>query len=960
MALTLTAEIEAALATGHIEAVDVVEIDFGTAKRYWSDRTLSLSVTDGIPYDPRIKTISELPVASSDSDDEFIIELDNSDYYARGLEDKGLRLHRAKVWVHRIFTNLDPPNNKITNYAAGTVVAYPMDARVCKLKVVSGLLALNRQGLWKLEQSCGSLFRDGLRCPYDPLAGKGLPERRFTGTATGGSTTTLVDTAQTFTPVEAGWVVVNLTDKSAGRVKSVAGDTITVESFANGTNNSVTASDSYIVGPEFSSCPKSVTACQERGMFGPNDNQTSADLNKSERRYFHGIARPARVPFKTKIVDSTGKRRGPFTRTAFGNDGLAGTSVPIAFGAWRNRSMIPLGLAFHDAFIESLWIASVGKCKSINSIAIDSSSPDNVNRGLVDGVTGTAITRDSFFAWNFEEPSGSDDKQIVSPSYSGELTEEQRRLGIGNRGCRSRRWRTDLDTYVNNPYLYNNAAGDGVSTSGLAVVRIRTEPSSGVTDTVVPKAGADIVGVACRSIPGSGDATWVHDPNPIQVAYHFLRDTLYGAGLDDAQLDLPTFITASAYCEATVETSQSTRAVIGGYVFVGPEDSDGTSFLGSDFFSTRTNLGIGKYDDDRLVVYTSGGPVARFISGVSEEPIGGEQSDEDNFGETDSDTQGARYWVINFTEAFPAGQMPAAGDQWKLVDETRVPRYRFNGALSEPAPVGEILNSILDNCSGKWVQKNGKIAVVIPAAVTLTTVEADTIFTDKGNLRNIIYRGPENNRKSTVVWEPDDIEDTPNAITVEYSDKGFGYETVRRKVINSSAQKWVADVFGEKRREKEEAVLSLNGTNDAEQAGRLGARKIRDRGPLPGNRANGTLSFEVAVHDAQKLVPYEDVHIVASDVLPGYLPNLWRLVEKEENAEGLTMTTSWRPHYNVFYDDTAEDIGIEDLPKQTEFNPDALPLDVVIESITDKGYPDNEGNYVERVSISYTPPQTTS
>lgn len=95
---------------------------------------------------------------------------------------------------------------------------------------------------------------DGTNYADDPdtgvAVGSSLPaaSNNYTGTATGGGTTTLIDTGTTFTDLGlvAGMYVRNVTDGSYAYIKTVATNTLTFAAAATGgTDNTFTAGDSY-------------------------------------------------------------------------------------------------------------------------------------------------------------------------------------------------------------------------------------------------------------------------------------------------------------------------------------------------------------------------------------------------------------------------------------------------------------------------------------------------------------------------------------------------------------------------------------------------------------------------------------------------------------------------------------------------------------------------------------------
>ena len=248
-------------------------------------------------------SVGPLPFTVGAEDDETEIVLDNTSLYFTNLINRGIVLEEGKVKIHRLFPNLTPPNNVIPDYWHGRVVSYALKENTITMKLSYGFVGLEQRALRRYEHTCNNLFADGLHCPYAPLTGKGLPDNRINGTATGGSSTTLIDTGKDFSAlgVQPGWsVFVKAGKKIIGTVGTVGTTTLTVDSWKNdgSASASIPASgNAYIVGPAFSSCDFSKADCIARGMFGPNNTQASADLNVNERRYFIGLLQPADVRF---------------------------------------------------------------------------------------------------------------------------------------------------------------------------------------------------------------------------------------------------------------------------------------------------------------------------------------------------------------------------------------------------------------------------------------------------------------------------------------------------------------------------------------------------------------------------------------------------------------------------------------------------------------------------------------
>jgi len=278
-------------------------------------------------------------------------------------------------------------------------------------------------------------------------------------------------------------------------------------------------------------------------------------------------------------------------------------------------------------------------------------------------------------------------------------------------------------------------------------------------------------------------------------------------------------------------------------------------------------------------------------------------------------------------------------------------RSVFQWPLGHLISVKEMLQSVLDNCVGTFIQDKGKISPIIRKAVNLNAVAALEIFTDKGAKRNVVRV----NGESTMEFIPDPIDQTVNSIAVEFVDAASDYRVVTMIIKNQPAQERAGKIFGEKRRDKREKPLSLNLTTNRDQAARVGAIILRERGPLPNGKPNGIIRWVSPIHDAIELQPVKDVRAVASNHLPNYIQFV-RIMKIIDNPDKMTVTIEARPHFNQFYDDSTKDLGTEIFPIDSSFSDDELPLPVRIESITESFVRDREGTEHEQLTVKFTLP----
>jgi len=968
MARTILSQVEAELAKPSIRILELVDIDFGNGFEISiaNQNVQNTASHNGRTYLGRVISIGPLPFTVGAEDDETEIVLDNTGLFFTNLINQGIVLEEGKVKIHRLFPNILPPNNVVADYWHGRVTSYSLKEGTCTMKLSYGFVGLEQRALRRYEHTCNNLFADDLHCPSDVTAGKGIPENLVNGSATGGSTTTLIDTGKDFVTlgVQTGWLAfLPVTKKIVGIITDVATTTLTIHQWTKTAVVSAdfpVSGDAYIVGPPFSTCDFSKAACKARGMFGPNATQTSADLNTNERRYFIGLLQPSDVRFSGKEFKDE-RAKGPkfFGRLAKANRSLSGAVVPAVFGSYHIRELDLLGAAAAGGFMHGLFSIGEGRCWDVSAVSMDDVGIDNVDP------TGLASSMDSLILWGVEGYNGARDADI------GDLTLDQQKQAVGSRQARAIVRAVNLDTYLSNPFLINDSSGDGISPAGLTMVRVRTEPPGGAKVDSTPTGSAFVIGLTTKMITGEtaqfddrGVTDYTVFPNHVQVFYHILRNTRYGAGRDDIDIDLPASISESAYCQALIGGTQSHVSRVTGTVALGPDDSLITS--GSKSVIWISDVGreakdwgggifaitqAGKEFAGRIVSVAIIEDMSDFLfeyfteGGGTLIPIAGEV--------------GKSGVLLSIHPPFPAGKIPTAGDTYQITNAVGggggglVRRFKANGILAEDVSIKELLQSILDNCVGTFVQNNGKISPIIRKAVNLNAVAALDIFTDKGTKRNVVKVDGE----STMEFIPDPIDQTVNSVAVEFVDAASNFRVVTLIIKNQPAQERAGKVFGEKRRDKREKPLSLNLTTNRDQAARVGAILLRERGPLPNGRPNGTIRWVSPIHDAIELQPVKDVRAVASDHLPNYIQFV-RIMKIIDNPDKMTVTIEARPHFNQFYDDTTKDLGTEIFPVDTSFSVDELPLPVRIETITEVFIKDKEGTDHEQLTVKFTLPTT--
>jgi len=966
MARTISSQVEVELLKPHIRVLELIDLNFGNGFEISiaNQRVQNTASHNGRIYEPRVVSIGQLPFTVGAEDDETDIVLDNTGLYFTNLVNQGVVLEEGKIKVHRLFPNILPPNNVIADYWHGRVVSYTLRENVCAMKVSYGFVGLEQRALRRYEHTCNNLFADGLHCPYKSLGGVGIPENISNGTATGGSSLTLVDTGKNFVTegIQIGWqVFVKSGKKIIGQITAVAATTLTIDFWRNDGSPTATipaTSDSYIVGPAFTSCDFSKAACIARGMFGSNNTQVDADLNVSTRRFFIGLLQPADVRFsgrEFKDERAKGPRFGG--RLLKANRSLDGAVVPAVFGSYLLKDLDLIGSAAAGGFMHALFSVGEGRCWFVGAPTMDDIGADNVDP------TGLAEKMDSLIEWGIEI-AGND-------TIAGDLTLDQQKQAVGSRESRGIFRLESIDTYKNSPFLLNDATGDGISPAGLCMFRIRTEPPGGAKVDSTPTGSALVIGLMTKMITGetpqlddSGVTDYTSLPNHIQIFYHLLRNTRYGAGRDDIDIDLPASLSESAYCQAFIGGTQSHVTRVTGTVALGPDDSLITPVSKSVVWISDVGREAKDWGAGRFTITQSG---KEFSSRIVSVAI---IEDMSNF-LFDYFTQGGGTFVpiagqvgktgvlLSLHPAFPAGKIPTTGDTYEITTAAGggggglIRRFKAAGVLADDVSVKEMLQSVLDNCVGTFVQNNGKISPIIRKAVNLNTVSALPIFTDKGVNRNVIRVDGE----STMEFIPDPIDQTVNSVAVEFVDALADYRVVTLIIRNQAAQERAGKVFGEKRRDKREKPLSLNLTTSRDQAARVGAILLRERGPLPNGRPNGVIRWVSPIHDSMTLQPVKDVRAVASDHIPNYIQFV-RIMKIIDNPDKMTVTIEARPHYNQFYDDTTKDLGTEIFPVDTSFSVDEIPLPVRIETVTAAFIKDKEGTHHEQLTVKFTLPTT--
>mgnify|MGYP003319708067 CR=1 FL=1 len=953
---TLSAKIQTAITNLSVNVWEFVRADFGGPHIfYWCDADwTSAEGFAGHAYESRIKRPGKLPYTVGVKGNKTTLQIANDDKFVTNLANQGVVWEAGEISIVRAFVFSDGLPESANTFDLptwrGRVVKPPTFEEWSTLTLSSGIRELTREALRRYTHSDDVSFDDADHFPYDPLGGVGLPRMKLNEVATGGSSATIVDTSVNFTTrqVQAGWLVFVEDTKAVGVIKTVENHTLTVDKWLQGTAPS--GGERYIVGPAATSYNHSKSDSIALGMFGINDRQTAANLPSNSRRYFYGLTQPAGVVFENnrQVISLAGARHdelGPV-------QGIDGRVIPVFFGTVRARALDVLGWGTgeDERFLHTLVCVGEGRVQDIRSPTIDRYPPDDIDRAPSLSVQ----QAESLMLWGTDGHNlGGNDQDAVGV----DLTQDQQKQAIGSRESVAVKKRTTLDTYSENPFLWNNTAGEGSAYGGLALFYQRVDMGVGnVRSDQNPSAEATILGNLVKMAPGStaqaddGDATdWTWRPNPVQVWYWFAINKRWGAKLDPGRINETKVVAESDHCQESITATQPLHAPISSTVTEGPEESYRTMPTGGKNWIRIPNGLLQGADASGgiLTITTSGGTVTRTIAYVRVIESSGEFApditEDSSLYWTDPANIGDRHTFIVVTGGdFATGSfMPTSGDTFKITFADQVRRYKANGALRKEASVGETMLSILRNCGGTVVQQNGTLAPVIPRAVDYTVVDQRTMIADYGPTPNVIGR---------IVYKPADRAKVPTAVYVKFLDLTAGYKPRTIIIRSEYAENRVAAIRGEDSKEKRIPTLTLGLTTTPDQAIRVGSIWLRRRTYLERipSYEPGQFVFTMALPDALEYELVEDVLPIAGEFLPDWC-QFCRIMDLDDNPDRATITVKAEPHFNFIYDDVGYDVGTDHQPeiaKRDELDP---PEGVVIESLTESQVTGLEG--VDHVRI---------
>lgn len=947
MALTLTDLIEASLATGGVNYIDLVRIKINpTTFLYWSSANVPGSLTgESWDYSPRIVSMDPLPFIPGFKDSTISLKFENTDGLVAKKANQGVLWQGCEVAVCRLFPELEAPDNQIGTwdnpYWWGWISQAPTFEEVSTMKISAGFHELTRPALRRRDRTCSAILGSE-HFPYNPLAGKGLPQNKVSGTATGGDSTTLT-TGATLTEIQENWLCFVKTKKIIGRVVTASAGVITVENWIYGGDPDTVVipanGDSWICGPVYTTYDGTQQTCMNMGMFGANSQQDEdVDLNTDTRRYFTGLTASGNAYLEPGVM--IGNLANSLYSSVEGA-GRDGEVIPVRFGEFMaDLKILAWGLIApqegdgdRGAFIHVLGDVGEGRIYKFKDpeflVKLDGRySPDNID-------SSTGAWDDSIIVGGCFIPDCDDSAAVTS----GELTESQQMQAIGSREAYAVKKKILTDTYKDTPWKFNSADGSGNALGCLAWVRVRFEKEGYGGDTPLVK------------VPGTGimtlkaDDTWTETPTVIDAFYWFMRNHLWGAGLDEGKFNTTATTAASVLAAGNMASGTSQPRVATGVLVAGPNEIVTNPSIVLPPCCVMLPLGTiaeGESLEGKELTIVTGTDEYTFGTVLWREcpakftfwsASGGYKS-------PNVTTEGL---FISLDENFD-GEIPEAGDTFYLQIESTSSiegnrKYAANGSLVKDCRVGEMAEDILKNCNGTYYQKAGKMIPIIRDAVDSDEINERRIFSDWGANRNVMAP----NGKTTFTFTPANSRDIPTSVRVEYVDIDQRYAKRQVTIRNAFAEERLAAITGEDIRDRKSVTLSLCLTGSLEQAVRLGTLYLRENSfirEIP-NYHPGEFSLKVPIHYAQDVVPVEDVYRISGRNFPDWCQFMRVTAKKDDYSKGV-VTLTGMPYFDLMYNYTQSDFIIIPGPVVTDSSgsdPDVL----VIETLTESGFRDLEG-----------------
>lgn len=955
MPTTLTSLIQTALESDGINFIEIVRIKLPDRYLWISTQEVPDGLADdGIVYEDRLKSIGPLTFKAGFEDSDVTFELYNHDHLMKTLADEGVIWERAEVSVCRLYPDYDPRTNPSVEpganrvgtwdapYWRGWIKQAPSFEDVSSMKVSSGFSELTRPCLRKFERTDMSDLGTE-QFPYNPLAGKGLPQIKESGTATGGSGTALV-TAADISGLRESWLIFVKTKKIIGRIISISTGTgeVEVENWLYGGVDAAevvpVSGDSWIAGPVYTSYDGMESSCKNMGMFGPSEGQNENDLNTDIRRYFKALSLPGNA-YLEKAARIQGLADSLLSSVEGEGDGEV---IPVRVGRFEAELKILASGMADDQYVHILGIAGEGRVKSLNEPLLDGAyHVDNINPAA-------AATDDSWIEGGTEFLGAKDLDGVTD----GEITESQRRQAIGSLQSRARNHQETLETYKSNPLGFNDSYGSGVSLDGLAWTRARYQ-KEGYNFSGEPLVRQRGIGIGVLK----PDGTWTNAANIIEFFYWWCRNQRWGAKLALDRLNVADFEAEAEYAGEITSSTSSGPKIFSGTIVAGPEDADAPTLPPCCIIIPDT-WPLGETREDGLVCTIVTGTVTYTMTVRGEAELCGPsimswiRTPEGAVRSAVIQDEG---WLLTFYSNFD-GELPEAGDTFTLsgsgLDEEGTLRFPADGSLIKDDPAGEIAESIMKCANGTFIPKQGRMSPVIRRAEDLTVINARRTFTDVGANSNVIFNGGE----STFRFTPDDTSKIPTGVKVEFIDVEYGYKKRQITIRNTFAEERLAEMTGENSRDKTVMTRDYPLIGTADRAVYLGTRYLQENSFIRGvpGYIPGDYSLEVPIHYAQDVLPM-DVHPIHGGQFPAWCQYM-RIIEITDNSDKGTVTIKGRPYLEEMYLDTDTNFVISPGPAIKPPSPGTEYQQLVIESLTEGNHRDDEGTLLVSVSGEITLP----
>jgi hypothetical protein len=945
--------------------IELYKFDLGTQQGssyvyYWATQDVPSTVSfDSQNYDAMVvrDSMQKLPRPVGDSEKKVTIKVRNDTGQITDLLDLGVYFEHGRVSVVRIFPDLAKVDQNVgdwTNpYWHGRIVAVKEVTRDWAVfELAFGYLDLSKRFGRVLHSSCHNIFADDDHCPYDIDAGWGLPQITTSGTATGGSSTTIVDSGKNFTALGVAvddWVVAEngVANLVTGQVTIVGTTTLTVDNWRFGT--APANGWSYIVGPEYTSCKYTFPACDNRGMGGPNDNRPPEELNSIRRRCFCGWTPPSKetVPWRWR-EDWNTYHEG--TSYPTGNRGLYGTPIPIPVGGTKMKGVKPVAYFNAGDFTHFLFIVGEARVNRVREIRVSGHPIDPQPKG-----TSTAEEwEDSLIYYSFDGYTGANDQDGVT---AGELTQTQQKQGVGSLQSWTHGERVVLEQYENNPDEFNSALGSGISQACTSFIRVRIQAQ--VDPTTVEADFTVNGGTVMEKVAGG---TWVSRPDMAEVAYNAFTNNRWGGGLSTDQMDATSWAAGSTHCRSLVSKTQTEVADKSGTIGFGPKDGPAPSgAVSGDWVFIRMTEDPQPWRGALLTVTVNATPYERRVISVRPEfsiqETAGDPEDAGGYGEIETEENEISYhggWFI-VDEEWDSVDIPSRGDSYTLEPHEdasgQVYRYMANGVLNnKEKKFGAAVKDILRCMNADWVQHLGKVYLAMRKDEDLVVVDARMTITDYGASRNVVI----NRGKSSAKLVVDPVNQAFNAINVQFPNQQKDYVLDPITIKSSASQLRMKEQFNEDVRDQVKGSVHLPLVSDIETAARLGTLIARERGIRAGNRHNAKVKCQMPVHIAMKMIPVADVYPLDFDGFPAYV-QYGRVESIDEDLNKLTATVTFSVYYDADYDDTAED-------QRHDLNPGEItdssgnPIRFKLVSQSEGSIEGVAGNYVQTIDYEITLP----